>query len=275
MVDFLAQQLNIELSIKSILKDFYKENKISDGTELEQSKLNFEDSILYLYLEGLLYGFIYDPNVKVVVIDEAQDYNMMQIKTLISLFPKASFTILGDSNQSVSLVFEYNTLQELESLFTEAVYKTLSKAFRNTIEITDYCNNLLELKNVNPVRRHGRSVEEFDYSKFTKNNLVNLIEQESSSQRKTAIITKSSRTAQDLIRFFQSQDIIVSDYNKNDLKSNLIILPVYYAKGLEFDNVIVYEAKDDFFSETEQKLLYVACTRALHSLKVIRKLKSE
>ena len=46
-----------------------------------------------------------------------------------------------------------------------------------------------------------------------------------------------------------------------------LILPVYLAKGLEFDAVIVYEANDKKYNtKYDKKLLYIACTRALHRL---------
>ncbi|MDD4439086.1 MAG: ATP-binding domain-containing protein, partial [Tissierellia bacterium] len=46
-----------------------------------------------------------------------------------------------------------------------------------------------------------------------------------------------------------------------------LILPVYLAKGLEFDAVIVYEANNNNYNtEFDKKLLYIACTRALHRL---------
>ena len=49
----------------------------------------------------------------------------------------------------------------------------------------------------------------------------------------------------------------------------LVVLPVYLAKGLEFDAVIIHDAGDSVYgSESERKLLYTACTRALHSLTV-------
>nr|WP_041276064.1 ATP-binding domain-containing protein [Desulfosporosinus acidiphilus] len=39
------------------------------------------------------------------------------------------------------------------------------------------------------------------------------------------------------------------------------------AKGLEFDVVLLYQASaENYSSEFDRKLLYVACTRALHRL---------
>ncbi len=48
--------------------------------------------------------------------------------------------------------------------------------------------------------------------------------------------------------------------------SNLVIIPSYLAKGLEFDFVIVYTNLDNHYLESEKYLFYVAVTRAQHEL---------
>ena len=45
----------------------------------------------------------------------------------------------------------------------------------------------------------------------------------------------------------------------------VFILPVYMAKGLEFDASLVCDA-EHYRTEDDRHLLYVACTRALHRL---------
>ena len=47
----------------------------------------------------------------------------------------------------------------------------------------------------------------------------------------------------------------------------VFIIPVYMAKGLEFDTVIICDAdSQNYYGEDDKSLLYVACTRALHRL---------
>ena len=45
-------------------------------------------------------------------------------------------------------------------------------------------------------------------------------------------------------------------------------MPSYLSKGLEFDSVILYNANDASYTNTniDMKLLYVAITRAMHEL---------
>lgn len=46
-------------------------------------------------------------------------------------------------------------------------------------------------------------------------------------------------------------------------------VPIYMAKGLEFDAVLVYGIDDDNYNTADDKnLLYIVCTRALHSLRL-------
>lgn len=46
-----------------------------------------------------------------------------------------------------------------------------------------------------------------------------------------------------------------------------MVIPVYLAKGVEFDAVLIYDASSQVYSRpSERKLLYTACTRAMHRL---------
>lgn len=47
---------------------------------------------------------------------------------------------------------------------------------------------------------------------------------------------------------------------------NLVIIPAYLAKGLEFDFVIVYTDFNNHYLKEEKYLFYVAVTRCQHEL---------
>lgn len=47
----------------------------------------------------------------------------------------------------------------------------------------------------------------------------------------------------------------------------VFILPIYLAKGLEFDAALIWGA-DSYNTEGDRPLLFIACTRALHRLKL-------
>ena len=54
--------------------------------------------------------------------------------------------------------------------------------------------------------------------------------------------------------------------SSKEFNKNLVIVPCYLAKGLEFDSVISYTNKDNRYTEKEKYLYYVALTRCQHEL---------
>ena len=84
-----------------------------------------------------------------------------------------------------------------------------------------------------------------------------------------ALICKNRKEASDLyFKLSSKTKVKLIDYLDYDsVLEGTLILPVYLAKGLEFDAVIVYEANDKQYNTNyDKKLLYIACTRALHRL---------
>ena len=56
------------------------------------------------------------------------------------------------------------------------------------------------------------------------------------------------------------------DSNTKTYSRDLVVIPSYIAKGLEFDAVIVYTDSDNMYTDNEKYLFYVSCTRAQHQL---------
>ena len=64
-------------------------------------------------------------------------------------------------------------------------------------------------------------------------------------------------------------EYITPDNDPNSSKifnRDKVVVPVYMAKGLEFDNVIIYTDKFNKYTDEEKYLYYVAITRAQHRL---------
>ena len=47
-----------------------------------------------------------------------------------------------------------------------------------------------------------------------------------------------------------------------------MVMPLYIAKGLEFDAVLIPKANENNYSKQEKKLFYVALTRAMNELRI-------
>lgn len=83
-----------------------------------------------------------------------------------------------------------------------------------------------------------------------------------------AIICKSQKQVNHVYsKLSRKLDIHQLNPEEEGYQKGIHIMPVYMAKGLEYDAVIVYEVNEEAYHESEDKqLLYIACTRALHRL---------
>ena len=265
---------NFMLNIKDIYRNFFKSNftkyKLTDSeikNFIDRKELNYEDSLIYAYIKGLLNGFNYEGNIKQVIIDEAQDYNLLQYIIIKNIFKKASFTILGDINQNINPYYEYKTLEELTNIFEDSIYIELTKTYRSTEKIVEYTNKILNLNHTAAIRKDNQKDviirKNIDDLKKTLIEDINYL----SKYNKTAIITKDYDEASKLYELLKDEyDISLLDYDTKRFNKNLVITPAYTAKGLEFDSVIVYNNRENSYKKNEKKLLYVACTRAQHEL---------
>ena len=272
----LYENANFKYDMKSILKDFYMSDFFSFpyqekdiNRDLKRDILAYEDSLILAYLKGCLEGFLYEANIKQVVIDEAQDYNRLQYIIITNIFKKADFTILGDINQNINPYYHYNSLEDLSDLFRgDSRYLELLKTYRSSPEIIDYTNKILHLNHVNAIRRSTnkpviirKGVEDI------KSRLLEDINYLSNNYQSLAIITKDIKEAEDIYNMIKDDvDISLVDASTRGFKKTSIIIPAYVSKGLEFDSVIIYNNRDNSYKKNERNLLYVACTRCQHEL---------
>ena len=109
----------------------------------------------FLNLKFLLSEIPYKVSTKLVVIDEAQDYTYLQYKIIKKIFKNASYTILGDINQTINPYYKYNSLEDLLSVFDNGKYIELTKTYRSSEEIIEFSNKVLGLNHVTAIRRSG------------------------------------------------------------------------------------------------------------------------
>ena len=67
--------------------------------------------------------------------------------------------------------------------------------------------------------------------------------------------------------------IVETDLDKAEFGDGVMVLPVSYTKGLEFDAVLLFDPTQEKYPSDNGhvKLLYVAATRALHELVVLHR----
>ena len=261
----LKELLNIKLDLKNIFNNFYQSEYSKYKDKVNDKYLYYEDACIFLYIKSLLVGFNTNHVIKEIVIDEAQDYNKLQYLIIKKTFKTSNYTILGDTNQTINPYYKYDSLEELTSIFESSKYITLTKTYRSTGKIIDYTNKILGLNHVTAIRNDKASDIIFR-NNITKNDFLTDINNLKTTSKSIAIITKNDSEAEEVYNLLKDDlDIMLID-GFGHIKRDLVVVPSYVAKGLEFDSVIIYTDEDNKYQEKDKYLFYVACTRAQHNL---------
>lgn len=261
----LKELLNIKLDLKDIFNNFYQSEYSKYKDKVNDKYLYYEDACIFLYIKSLLVGFNTNHVIKEIVIDEAQDYNKLQYLIIKKTFKTSNYTILGDTNQTINPYYKYDSLEELTSIFESSKYITLTKTYRSTGKIIDYTNKILGLNHVTAIRNDKASDIIFR-NNITKNDFLTDINNLKTISKSIAIITKNDKEAEKVYNVLKDDlDIMLID-GFGHIKRDLVVVPSYVAKGLEFDSVIIYTDEDNKYQEKDKHLFYVACTRAQHNL---------
>ena len=246
--------------------------------------LGLTDLAAALYLDYKLNGFASE-NFEHVVVDEAQDVSPLEIELLRMHSRNDSFTILGDLKQGLLPHRSITNWNQFASLFKKGnvARPEMRLTYRNTKQITQYANRILKdlpkrtTKTPQPYGRNGvrpelvRSRSAAEMHTKIADAIEKLREQD--DVRSIGVLTKWESTAKDIVKVLRSEGIEgVSRLEEGGLiETDITVGPIILTKGLEFDAVIVANARKDNFrgtSEFDRMLLYLACTRARHRLEI-------
>ena len=261
----LKENLNIKLDLKAIFNNFFTSKYAKYKDKIDGNYLYYEDACIFLYLKSLLVGFNTNHVIKQVVIDEAQDYNKLQYLIIKKTFKTANYTILGDSNQTINPYYKYESLKELTNMFEGSKYITLTKTYRSTDKIIDYTNKILGLT-LSVAIRNQKSNDIIFRNNVKKEDFVKDITYLKDMSKSIAIITKDDKEAEEVYNMLKDDFDIMLLGGYGHIKRDLVVVPSYTAKGLEFDSVIIYNDIDNKYTKEDKYLYYVACTRAQHNL---------
>ena len=269
----LYERLNIDRDLVNIYVDFFnskfsKMNRDISYIKNNKSMINYDDACLYVYMKCKLFGYNYNTYIKQIVIDEAQDYSMGQLKLIKRIFKNASYTILGDVNQTINPYYKYDSLEELVSIFDKSKYIELTKTYRSSEEIIEFSNKVLGLDYITAIRRDTNIpvIERVENNLYEQ--LINDIEECKKCGKSLAIVTKNGDECDKIYKLLKDIGISKIDNSSKKFNRQFIVVPVYMAKGLEFDSVIIYTDRINKYNESEKYLYYVAITRAQHKLVV-------
>lgn len=251
--------------------DFLKSKKLK--LELVGDKVKHEDAYGILFFKMFIYGLDKYKNIKHVVIDEMQDYSPLQLYILNYLYecPK---TILGDYNQSISSQNVQDGLGSYgEILSGDVEMLNLNKSYRSTVEIVDFYNAIGHKNNSEVFSRNGEGVDILciDRDKDIETILTTIKKYKENNYNSIAIITKTNKDGQKLYSKLKNnlEGLALIDDNTDEYDNKVCVISAFNSKGLEFDGVIIYNVSDNYVSDIDRDVLYIASTRAMHKLTII------
>lgn len=241
--------------------------------KLELHQIELADCAPLLYLRDLLTGSGQNRHMRHLFIDEMQDYSIALLLYLQHAFPKAKLTLLGDSQQA--LFHELTTPDKLLSLLQttlsakKAKLVKLNKSYRCTYQITNFAKYLIPAgQEIEAFKRNG-PLPQLILAPSKQLALKILRSQIQQTTTPIALITKNAKQAKELAIKLRDLDLTLVTSNDQQLPSQRVILPIYLAKGLEFDNVIAFDISAKTYSTEDNGILYTLCSRAMHQLTLI------
>ncbi len=261
------QQLYLEF-LQNFYPDYYKYSK----NLFDQGIVPYEDLLCISWLKFLSGNIAPMRGVRHVVVDEAQEYPQVIYLLLSGIFPSARFTILGDIAQQVDT--KIPSVQSIKDCFSEkktVVSYVLNKSYRSTSEISDFANRFRRgEEDVRMVERHG-TVPKIEKTEDCVNQIKQIIEEYCSRGHNTNMILCRTQEECDLLyrKLMHHMPVIRMRSFDTFTPETTVILPIYLAKGLEADGVVVCGVSSDWDTEEDRNLMYVAATRALHELTIL------
>ena len=271
-------------SIYDLYTDFlHKQNNAGANVTVPDTAFDVYDLAALAYLYKRVKETEVISEAHHIVIDEAQDFGMMAYLSLDFCIHGCTYTVMGDVSQNIHFGYGLNDWEALRRLLLTDPADTfglLKKSYRNTVEISNFATHILRhgqffVYPVEPILRHGSpvQVQKLPDRKTLIKTAADICQGWMKKDLDTiAVICRSKSDAADTAReLSQYLDGIESDLEKAVFGNGVMVLPVEYTKGLEFDAVLILNpTKEDYpVEDGHAKLLYVAATRALHELCVL------
>lgn len=263
----LKKRLTVQ-SPMAIYKAFYEQLGEDQQFIFKKQHFEFADVYPYLYCQLFFEGIKTYEAVQHFVLDEMQDYTPIQYAVLQKVFA-CKRTIIGDFSQAL-LPFETISKEAFGQLFTQLEYVELTTSYRSSYEISMYTQKFLQHVTIQPIARHGEAPQEIEYASIDE--MIALIKNHSkNSYKTTAIICKTNADLVELEKMLTDVPFTILDGDAQTFETGTLLTTIQYAKGLEFDAVIIpYVDSKHYETSFDCGLLYIACTRAMHQLTLLK-----
>ena len=188
------------------------------------------------------------PRYDFVVIDEVQDITTVQLALVLRTLKKAGhFLLCGDSNQIVHPnFFSWSQVKSLfwkdPKLAERQQLRVLSANFRNGLEATRVANQLLKIKH----RRFGSIDRESNF----------LVQAVGGEAGQVALIPDQEATKRELDQKIRQSTqfavLVMRDEDKLEARRHFatpLLFSIHEAKGLEYENIVLYRFISDHRAE--------------------------
>lgn len=277
-------------SVYELYREFLSEQR-EKGMDVAVPSDTFD--VYDLAALALLYKWVKETEViseaHHVVVDEAQDFGMMAYRVLHACIRDCTYTIMGDVSQNIHFGYglaDWEALRRL--LLPDPIdsFGVLRKSYRNTVEISRFATNILRhgsfsIYPAEPIIRHGREVaverltdreQALGKEALAARGAEICRDWQERGYDTIAVVCRDVKSAAETAGLLSKHiEIMESDLEKANFGSGIMVLPVEYTKGLEFDTVLIWDPdRTDYpVDDGHAKLLYVAATRALHELHIL------
>jgi len=252
---YLSSDAYMTLGIKQSIFDQRERREVYDLFDSYRRFLDKEN----LYDSNIIshaYTRLIEPRYDFIVVDEVQDITSVQLSLILqSLHQAGDFMICGDANQIVHPNFF--SWSRIKSFFYQQHARKTAQAhelvtilntnYRNSPEVTEVANRLLKVKNA----RFGSIDKESNYlvksNAHNQGNISFLLDQPGIKQELEKKTRHSTRFAVVVMHEDQKEEV-------RKFFSTPLIFSVREAKGLEYENIILY----NFVSSDVQRFSAIA-----------------
>ena len=237
-VPYLSKETYLNLGIK---QSIYLEEQKPEVYQLFEKYLKFLQQENYhdSNITANEYQSIVEKKYDAVVVDEVQDFTNSQLSLVLeSLKQAGQFVLCGDANQIVHPnFFSWSKLKSYfyqgNNLQTHKITQILSRNYRNSPEVTELANRILRFKNY----RFGSVDKESHY----------LIESVSRTSGTVSCLEENPQTIKEFNEKTSSSIhyavLVLHEEDKAKAAKHFktpLIFTVQEAKGLEYNNIILY-----------------------------------
>lgn len=227
------------------------------------------------------YPHVIEP-VEYLLVDEFQDVTKPQFDFFMSINAE-NFFVVGDDWQSI-YSFNNADVNLFKKLVKDKEYTVylLPNNYRNPYPILSFAQKQimpLRSKIDKTVKCKGPKEGECIQGEWTYYQMANFL-RENGDYKNWFILCRTNKQIQDIIHILKSLNIPCETFKKNGLTQEILrekleadtvkVLTIHASKGLEADNVIVWQFRY-WIKDEERRLAYVAATRARKRLFWLKK----